>query len=102
MEWPERYQNSKTKQQKGENEALGVCRKRMVPEIFREFRNIERASARLQIKGDQTHQRNERSDAQVKRDLERGIVLPFPPAPNPDHDEGWHQREFMEKVKEKQ
>ena len=70
--------------------------------MFREFRNIERAGARLQIKRDQSHQRDERADAQVKRDLERGVVLLFAAAPDADHDERRHQRQFVEKVEEEQ
>ena len=71
-------------------------------DVFGEFRNIERVRAGLQVERDQADQRDQRADAQVKRDLERRVILPFAATPDADHDERRHQREFVEEIKEKQ
>ena len=73
-----------------------------LPQVVREFRNIKRARARLQVKRDQSDQRDERANAEVERDLEGGVVLLFAAAPDADHDERRHQRELVEEVKKEQ
>ncbi len=74
----------------------------MLPDVFRQFRNIERVRAGLHVQCNQSDQGDERAQAQVKRDLERGVVLPFAAAPDANHDERRHQREFMQEIKEEQ
>ncbi len=64
--------------------------------------DIERVRARLQIKRDQAHQGEQRADAEIKRDLEGGVVLLLAPAPDADHDERGHQRQFVEEIEEEQ
>ena len=71
-------------------------------DVFDEFRNVERVRAGLQIKRDEADERDERADAQIQRDLERRVVLLFAAAPDADHDERRHQREFVQEIKEEQ
>ena len=76
----------------------------MFGEILRQRRDVERADVRrhLQVKRDEADERQQRADAQVKRDLERGVVLLLAATPHADHDERRHEREFVEEVEEKQ
>src|ERR1019366_7075165 len=87
-------------EQQRECEVLGVCRNRVLPDVLSEFGDIECAGARLQIKGNQSNQSDQGSDAQVKGDLEGGIVLLLSPAPHANHNKRRHQRQLMEEVKE--
>ena len=48
----------------------------------------------------QTGQRNERAQAQIERDIKRGVVFVLTPAPEPNHDEGGDESEFMEEIEE--
>src|ERR1035438_6244872 len=77
MERPERNQNAETEQQQRENEILRTRGQRMRLDVFGEFRNVERICAGLQVKCDEADERNQGSDAEVKRDLERRVILPF-------------------------
>src|SRR5580692_6444000 len=102
MKRPERNQNSKAEQQQRENEILCVRRQRMRRDVFREFWNIKRVRAGFQVKRDEADERDERADAQVKRDLERRVILPFTATPDADHDERRHERKFVQEIKEEQ
>ena len=86
----------------GKMKFCALRRERIRLGVFDEFRNVERVRAGLQVKRDQADQRDERADAQVKRDLERRVILPFAAAPDADHDERRHQREFVQEIKEEQ
>ena len=104
MERPERNENAEAEQQQREDKHLRALRHRVFREILRQRRDVERADVRrqLQIKRDEADERQQRADAQVKRDLERGVVLPFAATPHADHDERRHEREFVEEVEEEQ
>ena len=65
-------------------------------------RDIEGVRTTLQIQGDQADQGNQRTDAQINRDLEGGEVLLFAAAPDANHYKGRHQRQFMEEIEEEQ
>ena len=67
-----------------------------------DFRNVERVCARLQVKRDEADERDERTNAQIKGDLEGRVVLLFAATPDADHDEGRHQRKFVQEIKEEQ
>ena len=56
----------------------------------------------VEVKRDEADQRDERADAEVERDLERGVVLLLTASPHADHDERRHEREFVEEVEEEQ
>ena len=102
MERPERNQNAEAEQQQREDEILRVDRERIRLGVFDDFRDVERVRAGLQVKRDEADERDERADAQIKRDLERRVILPFAAAPDADHDERRHQREFVQEIKEEQ
>ena len=73
-------------------------------EIVRDLAEVERAlvDRQLQVERNQAHQRDERAEAEVKRDLKRRVVLAVAAAPDADHDERRHQRQFVEEIEEKQ
>ena len=98
----ERDENPEAEQEQREDEVLRAWRKGVLPEMLCQFGDIERAGARLQVERDEPDQRDERPDAEVQRDLERGVVLLLAPAPDANHDEGRHQRQLMEEVEEEQ
>ena len=104
MERPERNQDAEPEEQQRENEILRFERKPMLgrAQVFCQFRNIESIGAGLNVKRDKAQQSDECADAQVERNLERGIVLLLAASPDADHDERRHQRKFVEKIKEKQ
>ena len=64
--------------------------------------DIERVRARLQVKSDQPDQGDERADAEVKCDLECGVVLLLAAPPNANHDERGHERQLVKEIKEEQ
>src|ERR1035441_3955011 len=64
--------------------------------------NVEGAGARLQVERDEPYQRDERAQAQVHRNLERGVVLLLAAAPDANHDEGRHQRQLMKEIEEEE
>src|ERR1700733_13400904 len=100
MKRPERNQNSEAKQQQRENEILRVRGKRMRFRVFDQFRNVERVRAALQIKRNQSNQRNQRADAQVNCDLKCRVILAFAASPDANHDERRNEGEFMQEIKE--
>ena len=102
MERPERNQNAEAEQQQREDEILRAGRERIRFCVLDQFRDVERVRTGLQVKRDEADERDERADAQVKRDLERRVILPFATAPDADHDERRHQREFVQEIKEEQ
>ena len=85
---PERDKNPEAKQEQREDEVLRAGRKGLLPDMLGEFGNVERGGARLQVERDESHQRNERAEAEVQRDLEGGVVLPLAAAPDANHDKG--------------
>src|ERR1035441_985138 len=64
--------------------------------------NVEGAGARLQVERDEPYQRDERAQAQVHRNLERGVVLLLAAAPDANHDKCGHQGQFVEEVEEEE
>src|ERR1039457_5394313 len=102
MKRPERNQNAESEQQQREDEILRVDRERICFRVLDDFRDVERVRAGLQVERDEADERDERADAQVERDLEGRIVLLFAATPDADHDESWHQREFVQEIKEEQ
>jgi hypothetical protein len=104
MKRPQGHENPKTEQQQGEDRVLRTGRNRVRPEIGRHLHQVERALRlrHLQVERDQPRQRDQRPEREIKRDLKRGVVLPFAAPPHPDHDERGHEREFVEGVEEKQ
>ena len=102
MERPERNQNAETEKQQREDEVLRVHRQRIGLHMLDDGRDVEGVRTTLQIQGDQADQGDQRTDAQINRDLEGGEVLLFAAAPDANHDKGRHQRQFMEKIEEEQ
>jgi hypothetical protein len=70
-------------------------------EVSGEANDVKSALVRrqLQVEGQQPDQHQQRPSAQVKGDLVGGKILVVAPAPDADHDERGHQRQFVEKVK---
>ena len=102
MERPQRNQDAKTKQQERENEILGATGDRILLQMLDQPRDAERARPGLGIKRQQTDQSQQRADAEIEGNLERGVILALSPAPHPDHDERGHQGKLVENVKEEQ
>ena len=104
MKGPERHEDAEAEHQQGEDETLGPRRHGIGPEITRDFAKVECAPVgrQLHVERNQANQGDQRAQAEVKRDLESRVVSIFAAAPDADHDEGRHQRQFMEKVEEKQ
>ena len=104
MKGPERYEDAEAEHQQREDETLGPRRHGIGPEITRDFAEVECAPVgrQLHVERNQANQGDQRAQAEVKRDLESRVVSIFAAAPDADHDEGRHQRQFMEKVEEKQ
>src|ERR1039457_5952487 len=102
MERPKRNQNPKTEQQQREDEILCIDRQRIGLGVIDDFREVERVRAGLQVKRDEANERDERANAQIQRDLERRVILPFAAAPDADHDERRHQRQFVQEIEEEQ
>src|ERR1035441_3626863 len=99
---PERDKDPEAEQEQREDEVLHAYGQRILPNMIGELGNVKRAGSRLQVKGDQPHQRNQSPDAQINRDLEGSVVLLLSPAPDANHNKRRNQRQFMEEVKEKQ
>ena len=54
-----------------------------------------------QVKADQADQENDAADRQINGDFPGG-ALPIARSPDPDHEEGGNQRQFVKRVKEEQ
>src|SRR5437870_2952128 len=81
---------------------LSARRKWIASNVLNDFGNIKRLRARLQVERDQPNQRDQRADAKIERDLERGVVLLFAAAPDANHNKRRHQRQFVKEIEEKQ
>src|SRR5207249_7139267 len=99
-----RDEDSKAKHQQREDEMLRAFGHGVCPEIIRDFAEIESSlvGRQLQIQRNQANQGDERSQTQVKCDLERCVILVLAAAPDANHDKGGDQCQFVEKVEEKQ
>src|SRR5665213_283094 len=83
---------------------LDIGAQRMRLEVMSESDEIEGPVGRgqLQVKRDQPEQDQQSPHAEVEGNLEGCEVFIFAPAPDANHDEGRHEGEFVEKVKEKE
>ena len=102
VERPQRSQNAEAEHQQRENPLL----RRLVDRRFLhggdQVGDAERLRAGLHVHADQADQRQQRAETEVERDFVGGIIAVRSPAPHADHDEGRHQREFVEEIEEKQ
>ena len=80
MKRPERDQYAEPEQQEREDEMLRRQRKRSVSQrrYLGQRGNIERVGAGLHVKRDQADEREQRAEAEIERDLERGVILRSP------------------------
>src|SRR5262249_50136972 len=99
---PKGDENAEPKEEERENQVLRRGGQRGLTEEFGHCRNIKRIGARLYVEDNQTCQRDQGAEAEIKRDLERGIILLQTAPPDTNHDESWHQCQLVKKVKEKQ
>ena len=101
---PERNENAEAKHQQREDEVLRVRGHRVRAEVFGERDDVEGAlrHRHLEIETDQANQRDERSGAEIDRDVVGRVVLVLSPAPHANHDEGRDERELMERVEEEE
>src|SRR5579884_2577617 len=104
MEWEKRDENSKTDQQQQINVALRV--RRDLSDLGRSLHQVAhvetaKRNGKTLVKQDQTQQQNETPDCQIDRDLPCGPDT-ISASPNPDQQKRRNQRQFMERVEEKQ
>src|SRR5688500_2065010 len=98
MKRPERNQNSEAEKEQRENELLRGKIHRLLFEMLCDFNDVECAFAerKLKIECNQSNEREQRAETEIKRDLKRCVVLVFAATPHADHDERRNKREFVE------
>src|SRR5437016_11949843 len=83
---------------------LDSSRHRVGSEVTRDRFDVEgpRGRWKLQVEGNQTYQRDQRTQTEVKSNLKSRVVLVFAPAPDTDHDKRRHQGQLVKKIEEEQ
>src|ERR1700722_11529311 len=102
MEKPERNQNPKAEQEERENIILRMDHEGIVFRVLNHLRDIKRARAKFDVQPNEAQEREERANAEIERNLERGVILFVAASPDANHDEGRNQRKFVEDIEEKQ